>query len=310
MNSSAGPLFLTCIETRKSRVKTHCCAGILLVFTLALSCVSARGQVPQLTLSSPNNITNPFLVLQDTSGDTGKFPLISLQGASQANSFGIEVTSQSTSGTGATLDLSTLMSAGFGGLTLAQTGAASVTAVQGSPVLSLCGQQWTGTGSSTPACWSFQVTGTPGLNAQDILNLSRVTSNGTHNITLEVPDALNIAAGTNTTGGQLTIGSMPATNADVHSKLVTLVGANTSSGSGSALAGPTQVFPGFLNGGSPSTMPGATEGSLQIGIAVKGIREYNCGPTRLLQPDGWQFLTDRPSLRECYASRAVAWRVF
>ena len=239
------------------------CIGVrpsFLILVLTLTCVSAIAQT----------IPNPLLVLQDSASDGATLPLLSVQGGASSSTQGIQVTSLTT-GTGG--GLTTFQPAGYGGITLLQTGAATSTAVQGSPIFSMCGQQYTGSGTSTPACWNWQVTGTAGLNAQDILSLFRTTSNSTSNITFQVPDALNIAAGsfTGTTGhgGQLTIGSLPSGDIDLSKKYVTLVGGFTSSSDTGAKANPLQIFPGWLS--SPSTNAGALEGPLQIGMMVKGM---------------------------------------
>ncbi len=128
-------------------------------------------------------------------------------------------------------------------------------------------------GTSTPACWNLQVTGTAGLNGQDILQLFRTTASTATNITLQVPDALNIAAGSIVSGinhaGQLTIGALPSGDTDISSKVVTVVGGFTSSLSSTAKANPLQLFPGWLS--NPNVAATALEGALQIGMMAKGM---------------------------------------
>ena len=243
----------------------------LLAALVVLSSVSALGQAP---------ITAPLFNVLDFSGDTGAFPLLEVQGGQTSSTLGIEVTSQSLLTSPPALPpLNVIMPAGFGGLSLVQTGGLTNTSAgagQGSPVFSMCAQQVISTGINTTntgyACWNWQVSGGGSTaNAPDVLNLTRTTQNGTHNITLQVPDALNFVANDTTlSGGQLTIGSAPTTAANVSTKLITVVGAGTSNSTTSAIAGPLQLFPGLLNNAAPSADPGALEGALQIGMAVKG----------------------------------------
>ncbi len=209
-------------------------------------------------------------------------PLLVLQGGQQANSYGIEVTGQSTMATGGALTLSTIFPGpGVGGLALVQTGQTTGSLVVGSPIFAMCGQQFTTNPSpppadiSTPACWNWQVKGSAGPNAQDVLLLSRVTSNTTTNLTLQVPAALNIAAGDSTNGGQLTVGSVPSSALNLSASPVTIIGGFTRNTTSMQfpVAGNLQLFPGFLNPTLP-TLPNADaralEGFLQIGMAVKG----------------------------------------
>lgn len=233
-----------------------------LILVLTLACASATAQTP---------IPSPLLVLQDADGDSASLPLLLVQGGGASSTQGIKVTGQFNMPDGGAI--TTFQPTGFGGITLLQTSKATSGAVQGSPIFSICGQQLTGTGSgnSTPACWNLQVTGTGGLNMQDILLLSRTTANSTNNITLQVPDALNIApvnfTGTTPHSGQLTIASYPSADTDISGKYVTVVGGFTTSGDSLAKANPLQLFPGWLQ--SPNSASSALEGALQIGTMVK-----------------------------------------
>jgi hypothetical protein len=106
-------------------------------------------------------------------------------------------------------------------------------------------------------------------NQPDTLLLTRTPTNSTNNITLQVPDALNIAAGNQNHSGQLTIGALPSSDTDISGKYVTVVGGFTMSGNASAHANPLQLFPGWLQ--SPSSTPtNLLEGALQIGMTVLG----------------------------------------
>lgn len=95
---------------------------------------------------------------------------------------------------------------------------------------------------------------------------------------MEFPSAINLAAGTAATGGQITIGSVPATAADVHTDYVTLTGANTSASSGTILAGPVTVEPGQLNSQTSGT---GTEGALQILQSYLGTSGTGSPPANL-----------------------------
>ncbi|MGA7219205.1 MAG: hypothetical protein WBX38_12860 [Candidatus Sulfotelmatobacter sp.] len=90
---------------------------------------------------------------------------------------------------------------------------------------------------------------------------------------MQVPGALNFAAGDGANGGQLTIGSVPSSAVDLSAKPVTIVGGFTTSnviGPPSSKAGALQLFPGFLNSTTPNSNATILEGPLQIGMAVKG----------------------------------------
>jgi hypothetical protein len=240
----------------------------LLPLVLAASCALAHGQ-------SPSPIANPLLTIMDVSTDTATLPLLEVAGGTGSSTQGIEVTSQTT-GTGGALGSLTLQPAGYGGLTLLQTGAATSTGGQNSPMLSLCAQQLTGTGSgtSTPQCWNLQVLGggntTMTPNPQDVVQLTRTGSNATNNFTFEVPGAMNFAA-----LGQLTVGSVPSSAVSLSLAPVTIVGgftSNTTTGQ-FPIAGALQLFPGFLNPllpAVPNPDARSLEGPLQIGMAVKG----------------------------------------
>ena len=244
----------------------------LLAALVVLSSASALGQAP---------ITAPLFNVLDFSGDTGAFPLLEVQGGQTSSTLGIEVTSQSivtTTAHPAPVDV--IMGSGFGNLSLVQTGGLLMTSAgagQGSPFLSMCAQQLTSTGINNTttgySCWNWQVLGGGNTaDAPDVLNLTRTTQNTTGNYTLQVPDALNFAAGNSTLGGQLTIGSAPSSAADLTLKFVTVIGASTNNTTGGvhAKAGHLQLFPGFLNPAASDPDPNATEGALQIGMAVKG----------------------------------------
>jgi hypothetical protein len=237
------------------------CRGLLAFFFAAS--VAACGQTP-----SP-----PFLNVLDLSADGSSNPLLLVQGGEAASTQGIEVTSQSLS-TATGGGIMTPQPTGFGGITLLQTSAATATAVQGSPMFSICGQQLTGSGAgtSTAACWNWQVTGAAGLNGEDILSLTRTNPSSTTNTTLLGPSALNISTGfINGTGnhsGQLTIGALPSGDTDLSADLITVVGGFTTSNNTAAKGNALQLFPGWLS--NPNTNAGALEGPLQIGMVVKG----------------------------------------
>ncbi len=244
-------------------------------------------------MSSTNNITGPFLTLQDVSGDTGTLPLQELVGGLNAASLGLEITS--TAGTAGTAlpPLSTIMGQGYGGLSLVQLGLASSTAGVSSPVLTMCAQQYgtAGSGGAGTDCWSWQVQGGAGTGTgsgpPDILALTRSTStNGTSNITVLFPPSINLATAPNPSGlaGQITVGPQPiiGPNANVPS---TLTGASTSNSSASSVAGPVTVEPGQLTNASPAA--GAVEGALQIlqsYLGSNGTSNVNVG--RLACPSG------------------------
>jgi hypothetical protein len=229
-------------------------------------------------LSSPSNITSPFLILEDASNDTGVFPLLELEGGLASDSLGIEVTSQSVITAGTAPSLSN-MAGGFGGLSLVQLGGATSAAGQSSPVFSMCAQQYTTL--TQPACWSWQVLGGAGSDPSDILSLTRQTTNSTNIITVLFPASVNLATAANSatgTAGQITVGPAPysGANANVPS---TFTGANTTDGTDStAAAGPVTVQPGQLTAASP--VAGATEGALQIlqsYLGTNGTACANCG---------------------------------
>lgn len=172
----------------------------------------------------------------DFSSDTSIQPLLMVVGGDGSSTQGIEVTSQTT-GTGGTLPSAGLQPSGQGGITLLQTGAATSgsSGGQNSPMLSLCAQQWTTGPGSNPQCWNFQVLGGGNSdgspNPQDIIQLTRTTTNATNNTTFLVPSALNIASGSITSGtnhsGQMTIGAFPSNDNDISSAYVTIVGGFT-----------------------------------------------------------------------------------
>lgn len=139
--------------------------------------------------------------------------MLKVQGGTTSSTLGVEVTSQSVStqpASGNLPPLGTFMGTGFGGLSLVQTGGYQTSGAvgQASPMLSMCAQQFLSSTSTGYECWNWQVLGS---GSSDILNLSLKKLSSTTNITLQVPPALNIAAGDSTTGlpGQLTISSVP-----------------------------------------------------------------------------------------------------
>jgi hypothetical protein len=117
------------------------------ILAVGLISVSAFGQ---------GTIPNPLLILQDSASDGATLPLFSLVGGSGSATQGIQVTSQTT-GSGGPLTI--FQPTGYGGVTLLQTGAATSSNGVDSPQFSTCAQQWTGSGTSTPQCWIFQVKG-------------------------------------------------------------------------------------------------------------------------------------------------------
>lgn len=211
----------------------------------------------------------PMDTLAEPSGGVGTQPLLLVQAAATASSLGVEITSQSTTSASTNLPpLSTIMPSGYGGLSLVQLGQATSGAVQGSPVLAMCGQQYTGTGSSGYACWNWQVLGSTGTNQQDVLQLSRTTTNSTGNLTVLFPAAINLATAPTSTGGagQITVGPQPIPGGGAN-VLSTFTGADTNSNGTAAVAGTTQIWPGFLQ--SPSSNTGAQEGAIEIGQGYK-----------------------------------------
>lgn len=138
--------------------------------------------------------------------------------------------------------LSTIMgngSGGFGGLSLVQLGNTS-TGVS-SPPLALCAQQDI-SGTLTPECWYFQVGGGNGTNVPDVFTLAR-TSTQT-NVTFQLPYAINLVAGSSTTGGQMTIGAPPSNVQDLSGIPITLVGGFSTYAIAAAKGAPLQIFPG------------------------------------------------------------------
>lgn len=138
----------------------------------------------------------------------------------------------------------------------------------------MCAQQLIDSTDTAYACWDWQVLGGgTATNPSDLLTLTRVTQNTTHDITLQVPDALNFATGSIDSmgvhhGGQLTIGALPSADTNLSLKYVTIVGGYTTSTDQSAAANPLQLFPGWLQ--TPTSMMplNLQEGALQIGMTV------------------------------------------
>jgi hypothetical protein len=232
--------------------------------------------MPLASVVGQSSIPNPILNVQDSAGDGAAQPLVQVQGGSTASTLGVVVTSQATGAvyTGNIFTtISGITGTGFGGLSLAQLGTSTTTGVS-SPFLSLCAQQ-VFSSTPTPECWSFQVLGGASPNTQDILQLSH-TSPQT-NLTLQVPNALNFAAGDSAHGGQLTISGVPTiSNPDLSKYPITIVGGFTGDNlSSTANAAVLQLFPGFLNNPSPNMAATALEGALQIGMAVKGYSSSN-----------------------------------
>lgn len=138
----------------------------LLSLTLAVSAISALGQVAPsttgLVLTNSTTSNNPFLWLQDSSGNTGLFPILEVSGGSASQTLGIEVTSQSVSTVGTAPTLSSIMGTGFGGLSLVQMGAAGTNGPgRASPAFAMCANQYgsAGAGGQGPDCWYWQVAG-------------------------------------------------------------------------------------------------------------------------------------------------------
>jgi hypothetical protein len=233
----------------------------LLIPALIIIAVSAFGQ---------SAITTPILNVQDSPSDSAALPLLQVQGGSTSSTLGTVVTSQGKSTLYSGNIFTTLAGItnvngpGYGGLSLVQLGTQSGAGVN-SPFLSLCAQQLK-SNVSTPECWSFQVQGGNASDVTDVFILSR--TNTFPNVTLQLPDQLNLVAGFPTTGGQLTIGAPPTNFADISAKPITLIGGFTSDGTSGAHAAPLQLFPGFVKAGSPDLA--AQEGALQIGMAVRG----------------------------------------
>jgi hypothetical protein len=222
-----------------------------------------------------SQITTPVLNIQDSSGDSATLPLLQVQGGSTSSTRGIEVDGHATGTLGTAPTFPYISSPGFGGLSLLQLDKVmGDTAGVASPFLSLCAQQVINS-STTPECWYFQVNGGNGNNVPDVLILNRTSTQS--NVTLQVPAALNFAAGDSMNGGQLTVGSVPSSAASLLNKPVTIIGGFTSSTSG--IAGSLQLFPGFLNS-TNTLLSGSTEGPLQIGMAVKGSDNVN-NPNKL-----------------------------
>lgn len=253
---------------------------------LAASSMLATAQVPQVTITAPSNISNPLLLLQDFSGDTGVVPLFELVGGLSAKTVGIEVTSQSGSTASVPPNLGTIMGTGFGGLSLVQTNGAAMGAGASSPFLSMCAQQFDSTNGTGAACWSWQVQGMSGSDPPDVLKLTRNNAtNPTQDITVLFPAMINLATAPTGAGiaGQITVGPAPISgpNANVPS---TFTGAGTSDTTSSATAGPVTVEPGQLLGNGPAS--GAVEGALQIlqsYLGSNGTMNANVG--RLACPD-------------------------
>ena len=234
----------------------------------------AQSATPITGLVLSNNstqINNPFLWLLDTASDTGVEPLILVNGGQNSNTLGIEITSQTNvAATVIAPPWSTMMPAGYGGLALVQTGAATSTAAYSSPSLAMCANQYGGAGATGPACWWWQVQGgNPGVtNPPDILQLFRLPyNNTTSNTTVLFPPSINLATGpypnsvSPTSAGQITVGPQPFTGSNANVP-ATFTGASTSYGSAGASAGPVMIQPGQLTAATPD--PTSAEGQLWL----------------------------------------------
>jgi hypothetical protein len=122
---------------------------------------STASVVTGLVLTNGSTASNnPFLWLQDASGDTGGVPLLEVTGGQDASTLGIQVTSQANSTLSTIAPVwSTIMPPGYGGLSLLQTSTATTSGGVGSPTFAMCANQYGGTGSAGPACWWWQVQG-------------------------------------------------------------------------------------------------------------------------------------------------------
>ena len=218
----------------------------------------------QVNINYCSSLSTPYPLLSATdalatSSSSSYLAVIQGQLSSDTN-IPLEITNQAGStGGGAAPSLTTP----YGGIDIVQTTQASGGTNYSSPYLRMCAQE-----ASGAVCWSAQVLGGTGSSPPNILNWT--TNQATGNFTMQVPSAMNFAAGDATNGGQLTIGSTPATATDVTADLITITGADTNSNSTSAHAGPLQLFPGALNNSSPSGSASALEGLLEVGETVKG----------------------------------------
>jgi hypothetical protein len=275
---------------------------LLLIVSIVPPPASAQGGSTQYTgliFTNTNNASNnPFLWLQDSTGDSGVVPLLEVSGGAPtsggqaASTLGVEITSQSNSLTNTPPTLSGWMIPGFGGLSLVQLGGYSTTTGgQSSPFFSMCANQNGGSGQG-PACWSWQVQGgNAGVsNPPDILQLFRETStNTTSNITVLFPAAINLAtapllnsSGMTISAGQITVGPQPYTGASAN-VLATFTGASTSYSPGAA-AGAVVIQPGQLTNAAPDST--STEGALQVMQSYLGTNSIGllaCQDTTLEQ---------------------------
>lgn len=251
-----------------------------LFMTLAVFSLPAlsQGTPPQLTglvLTNSNTASNnPFLWLQDSTGDSGVVPILEITGGQTASTLGVEVTSQANSTTGNAPPLSTIMPAGYGGLSLVQNSTATSSTGVSSPVFAMCGSQYGDKvmpANPGPACWSWQILGGSGNDPADTLQLQVSNSqNNTNIFTVLFPASVNLATapytGTSPSAGQITVGPAPysGTNANVPA---TFTGASTSSTS-SAQAGPAIIQPGELTANNPAST--STEGQLELMQSYRG----------------------------------------
>lgn len=226
---------------------------------------------PTLTQCLCNEFTGtspPLLTVVDETGSTTGYLQEIQASLAEDGSTPLEIVNQAGMSGGASPP--SLFGGGYGGIDLIQNSAATSSANYASPSLQFAAQVWNG--SSTQAdTWYLQNTpASTGTNPEIMLRISHTGSDYT-NPTIQVPSAVNIAAGTDTDlNPQLTVGATPSLfRADLSGVPVTFVGPSTykTPSSGDVKAGMTQIWPGFVLS-SQATGVDYYEGALQIGIAL------------------------------------------